>query len=116
LGKEIYHTYCKCQQLPVIIFFMRYAARIDDNQNEIVSALRKAGATVRVVTQGGGLPDLLVGYQGKTILMEVKDGNKVPSGRKLTEAEQKFFNDWRGGLLVIVNSVEEALETLEKCG
>ena len=93
---------------------MRYAARIDDNQNEIVTALRKAGATVRVVTQGGGLPDLLVGYQGRTILMEVKDGNKVPSARKLTDAEEKFFMEWTGGPLVIVNSVEEAVVFLNK--
>jgi Holliday junction resolvase len=91
----------------------KYARRIDANQNEIVDALRKCGATVRVITQGDGIPDLLVGYNGETILMEVKDGQKVPSARKLTEAEQDFFNKWTGGLLVVVNSVEEALEVLK---
>jgi len=95
---------------------MRYANRIDANQNKIVDALRKAGAVVRIISQGDGIPDLLVGYKGFTILMEVKDGDKVPSARKLTEAEQKFFDDWRGGMLVIVNSVEEAIETLNRCG
>jgi len=95
---------------------MRYANRIDANQNMIVDALRKAGAVVRIISQGDGIPDLLVGYKGYTILMEVKDGDKVPSARKLTEAEQKFFNDWQGGLLMIVNSPEEALEILENCG
>jgi len=94
---------------------MRYANRIDANQNLIVDALRKAGAVVRIISQGDGIPDLLVGYRGYTILMEVKDGEKVPSARKLTEAEQKFFDDWRGGMLVIVNSVDEALETLKRC-
>jgi Holliday junction resolvase len=95
---------------------MRYANRIDANQNKIVDALRKVGAVVRIISQGDGIPDLLVGYKGYTILMEVKDGDKVPSARKLTEAEQKFFNDWQGGLLMIVNSPEEALEILENCG
>ena len=95
---------------------MRYANRIDANQNKIVDALRDAGAYVRIISQGDGIPDLLVGYKGYTILMEVKDGDKVPSARKLTEAEQKFFNEWEGGLLVVVNSVQEALETLENCG
>ena len=95
---------------------MRYANRIDANQNKIVDAMRKAGAVVRIISQGDGIPDLLVGYKGYTILMEVKDGDKVPSARKLTEAEQKFFNDWQGGLLMIVNSPEEALEILENCG
>jgi Holliday junction resolvase len=94
---------------------MRYANRIDANQNAIVEALRKAGAVVRIISQGDGIPDLLVGYKGYTILMEVKDGDKVPSARKLTEAEQKFFDDWRGGMLVVVNSVEECLETLKRC-
>jgi len=95
---------------------MRYANRIDANQNQIVDAMRKVGAVVRIISQGDGIPDLLVGYKGFTILMEVKDGGKVPSARKLTEPEQKFFDDWRGGMLVVVNSVEEALEILENCG
>jgi len=94
---------------------MRRANRIDANQNKIVDALRGAGAVVRIVTQGDGIPDLLVAYRGCTVLMEVKDGDKVPSARKLTEAEQKFFDEWTGGMLVIVNSVEEALEILKRC-
>jgi len=91
-----------------------YAKRIDSNQNSIVKSLRDHGATVRVVSQGDGLPDLLIGYKGETALLEVKDGDKFPSQRKLTTAEQKFFDEWRGGILVIVNSVEEALDVLHK--
>ncbi len=94
---------------------MRYANRIDANQNKIVDALRGAGAYVRIVTQGDGIPDLLVAYSGVTILMEDKDGDKPPSARKLTEAEQKFFDEWTGGMLVIVNSAQEALEILKRC-
>jgi len=94
---------------------MRYANRIDANQNKIVEALRKAGAYVRIISQGDGIPDLLVAYKGYTILMEVKDGDKPPSARKLTEAEQKFFDEWTGGMLVVVNSVEESVATLQKC-
>jgi len=91
---------------------MRRAARIDANQNNIVKALRAAGASVRVITQGDGIPDLLLGYNGHTLLMELKDGDKPPSARKLTEAEHKFFDEWKGGSLSIVNSVEEALAIL----
>lgn len=94
---------------------MRHAARIDANQEQIVSALRAMGATVRIVTQGNGLPDLLVGFRGVTILMEVKDGQKVPSARKLTPAEQRFFDEWRGGIVAIVNSVDEAIALLKNC-
>jgi hypothetical protein len=92
---------------------MRRANRIDDNQNDIVTALRKAGATVRVISQGDGIPDLLVGFRGETILLEVKDGNKPPSARTLTPAEKKFFDEWEGGLCMVVKSVEDALELLE---
>jgi len=92
---------------------MRRANRIDDNQNDIVAALRKAGATVRVISQGEGIPDLLVGFRGETILLEVKDGDKPPSARTLTPAEKKFFDEWEGGLCMVVKSVEEALEMLE---
>lgn len=88
---------------------MRRAARTDANQTQIVEALRVIGATVRVISQGDGIPDLLVGFRGKTALLEVKDGRKPPSARKLTEAEQRFFDEWRGGTLAIVNSVDEAI-------
>ena len=94
---------------------MRYANRIDANQNAIVQALRECGATVRIISQGGGIPDLLVGYNEYTILMELKDGSKPPSARKLTEDEQKFFDEWTGGMLAIVNSIEEALDILKSC-
>ena len=94
---------------------MRRANRIDDNQSIIVEALRKSGAYVRIVTMGHGVPDLLVGYKGYTLLLEVKDGNKSPSQRKLTGAEQKFFNEWTGGILAIVESVEDALAILKSC-
>jgi hypothetical protein len=91
---------------------MRRAARVDDNQQEIVRALRAEGAYVRVISQGDGLPDLLVGFRGQTLLLEVKDGNKTPSQQKLTDAEQKFFAEWTGGQLHIVRSVEQALAVL----
>lgn len=95
---------------------MRRAARVDENQSDIVAALRAIGATVRVISQGDGIPDLLVGFMGKTILLEVKDGKKPPSARKLTPAEQKFFDEWRGGSLAIVNTVDEAIAAVTGMG
>jgi hypothetical protein len=94
---------------------MRRANRVDYNQSVIVESLRKAGAYVRIVTMGDGVPDLLVGYKGFTLLLEVKDGDKPTSQRKLTTAEQKFFDEWTGGLLAVVESVEDALAILRAC-
>lgn len=45
--------------------------------------------------------------------MEVKDGEKPPSARQLTPAEKKFFDEWEGGLCVVIKSVEDALEILD---
>ena len=91
----------------------RIASRIDANHNEVVDALRKAGATVQSLAGvGKGVPDLLVGHRGTTILMEVKDGAKPPSARLLTEDQLKWHGSWLGGPLCIVDSVECALRHL----
>lgn len=97
---------------------MRRAARIDANQPEIVAALRKAGATVTsLAAVGQGVPDLLVGWQSRTgdrelVLMEVKDGAKPPSRRRLTEDQQEWHAEWRGRPVAIVESVEDALAVI----
>ena len=93
---------------------MRRAARTDANHEEIVKALRAVGATVQsLAAVGHGVPDLLVGYQGKTILMEVKDGTKSPSKRQLTEDQVKWIDAWSGGSVFIVDNVEAAWNALK---
>jgi hypothetical protein len=94
---------------------MRRAARRDDNEKEIIAAMREVGAYVKVINDEG-LFDLLVSYRGETLLIEVKDGSKPPSARRLTEAEQKFHDEWPGSDLYIVESVSEALALLRTCG
>ena len=99
---------------------MRLAARRDANEDQVVSALQAHGAFVKKIN-GSGEFDLLVGYispsgHQHTLLLEVKDGAKPPSARRLTPAEQKFFDEWRGGLLFIVNSVDEAIAALKGIG
>ena len=93
---------------------MRTAARIDANQSEIVVALRQIGATVQTLHQvGRGCPDLLVGFRGVNILLEVKDGSKPPSARKLTPDEYSWHKDWRGQVAV-VKSIEDAIDVLNE--
>ena len=89
------------------------AAKIDANHEQVVSALRAAGASVQSLAGvGKGVPDLLVGFQGKTLLMEVKDGRKTPSERRLTEDQIKWHGAWRGGPLAVVDGVDAALRML----
>ena len=89
------------------------AAKIDANHEQVVSALRAAGASVQSLAGvGKGVPDLLVGFQGKTLLMEVKDGRKTPSERRLTEDQVRWHGAWSGGPLAIVDGVDAALRML----
>ena len=91
---------------------MRRAAKIDANQPEIVQAYQDAGATVEHLhAVGGGCPDLLVGYQGKNYLIEVKDGSKKPSAQALTADQVRWHFQWRGQVQT-ANSVEAALNII----
>lgn len=92
---------------------MRRAAKVDANHTQVVMALQAAGATVQsLAAVGQGVPDLLVGFQGKTLLMEVKDGKKPPSARRLTEQQIIWHGAWRGGPVAIVDGVDAALRAL----
>ena len=88
---------------------MRRAARTDRNQTEIVAALRHLGASVEPShAVGGGCPDLLVGFRNRTLLLEVKDGAKPPSERRLTPDQVAWHQSWRGQKAV-VTTTEEAI-------
>ena len=89
---------------------MRRAARVDDNQREIVEELRRVGCSVwSLAGVGKGFPDLAVGFRGRNLFLEVKDGSKPPCKRKLTPDEEAFHASWRGHVAV-VESVEDALK------
>ena len=81
---------------------MRRAAKVDRNQPEVVEALRKIGASVLILSAvGQGCPDLLVGFRGKNILLEIKDGKQVPSARKLTPDQKQWHAEWQGQVTVV---------------
>lgn len=92
---------------------MRRAAKIDANQPEIIRALRSIyGVTVTPThTAGAGFPDLAVGFRGQTFLLEIKDGAKPPSARKLTADQEQWHREWTGQVAVVSN-VREALEAI----
>lgn len=93
---------------------MRRAARVDGNQAGIVVGLRKIGASVSPTHMiGGGFPDLVVGWRGRSILFEVKDPSQPPSKRRLTDDEAIWFGNWRGEAYVI-ETLEQAIGYLMK--
>ena len=92
---------------------MRKYGKVDDNQNIIVRYLREVGAYVQSLAGvGNGCPDLLVGFRGKTYLMEIKDGDKTESKQALTPEEIFWHRDWQGGSLNVVHDELEALRII----
>jgi hypothetical protein len=95
---------------------MRRAAKVDKNQQEIVAAFRKLGATVQDLSAvGKGVPDLLIGWRGVNYLVEVKRkperGKVKPSECKLTEAQVVWHGQWKGQVC-IVNCVSDVVGLL----
>lgn len=94
---------------------MRLKGRVDANQKEIVEILRQLGATVFILSSiGKGLPDLLVGFRGKNFLFEIKDGSKPKSQKKLTKAQEVFFDVWKGIVFKAENADEIIKILMEK--
>lgn len=92
---------------------MRRAARVDANQRQIAETLKRVGASVEYLhTLGAGVPDLLVGFRGRTYLLEIKDGDKSPSKRALTRAQQHFHANWQGRPVSVVTCEDEALQAI----
>jgi hypothetical protein len=91
---------------------MRRAARTDANQSAIINALRGVGASVQDLSRvGHGCPDLLVGFRGCNWLLEVKDGSKNASDRKLTSDQVTWHRTWSGQKAVVLNE-DEALRAI----
>ena len=91
---------------------MRRAARVDANQSEIVAALRAIGVGVKDMSGvGEGVPDLACLWRGATYWIEVKNGRKPPSARKLTIEQIRFHESARlaGVKVHVVSTVDEAL-------
>jgi hypothetical protein len=93
---------------------VRRAAKVDDNHGEIIAAIRKNGFCVYDSSANGrGFPDAAVSFGGRTWLIEIKDGAKYPSQRKLTDAQVKFHAEWQAKIYII-ETVEQANEWCEE--
>jgi len=90
------------------------ARRTDRNHAEGVAAFRKYGCWVRDLHDvGKGLPDLLIAVPPNwtLALVEVKDGEKPPSQRKLTDAQEKLHAECPA-VIWIVESEDDVFHTI----
>jgi hypothetical protein len=83
----------------------KYYGKPDSNQESIIQALRSINAIVVIVSRVPHFVDLVVGYRGKTYLLEIKE-----KGKELRKSQDKFFSEWTGDTLAIIRTPQEALE------
>jgi len=82
-----------------------YARRRDGNHASTIAAFKALGCSViDLGSVGRGVGDLLVGYGGLTIMVEIKNPLQPPSKRKLTKAQEELRRDWTGGCRLVVTS------------
>lgn len=75
----------------------KYGSNVDTNQKEIVRLFRALGCSVvHTHNAGSGFPDLVVGHNAVTVLVEVKS-----KGGKLNEKQVKFFEAFTGACVVV---------------
>jgi hypothetical protein len=88
----------------------KYARRVDVNQSEIVKVFKQLGCSVFDCSRvAGGFPDLLVGRNKKTVLVEIKSSEKAP----YTSAQEIFMMNWRGSTVVRINDIEGAIRLVK---
>ena len=80
-------------------------AKVDTNHPEIVSALRThPNVTVcSLAALGGGVPDLMIGCCGVTVLAEIKYEKE-----KLNPMQTRWHKAWRGTPVVVLRDVGSA--------
>lgn len=95
---------------------MSRARKVDANQGEIVATFRSLGSRVAITSAAGdGFPDLVVQHNHpkrgvRTLLVEIKDGAKPPSARKLTPEQEEFHSRF---VCHIVENKRDVYELLE---
>jgi len=86
--------------------------RVDSNQVEIVKELRRLGMEVEHLhSVGKGCPDILVGYKGKNVLLEIKRDEKA----KLTPDQVLWHHSWKGQVTVVSNVIDAVKAVKEIC-
>lgn len=85
----------------------RFNPKRDGNERPIIAALEARGATVQQLT-GKGIPDLLIGFKGHSLLAEVKQ-----PGETLNDGQRDWHRTWRGSTVSVLRSPVEAVTWLE---
>lgn len=84
--------------------------RVDNNQKQVVTALRKCGFSVAITSMiGKGFPDLVIAKAGVTHLCELKNPAMFKSGQRLTKDEEIFHEGWKGKIIT-ANNIDDIIK------
>ncbi len=87
----------------------RRAAKIDNNQTEIVAYFKACGWSVESTAGvGDGFPDIETGKGGVNINIEIKDGAK----KKLRTSQNDWHKAWQG-TAVIMRSLDDVQRLMD---
>lgn len=95
---------------------MRRAAKVDRNHPEIRQAARDLGMGWLDCHQLKKACDAFVTWKGRTAAIEIKDPEKPPSARKLTEGEEAFCEMWTaaGGNYAVIETISGLVDFMEE--
>jgi hypothetical protein len=87
-----------------------YAKRVDSNQKEIVKVFKDLGCSVFDTSRiGQGFPDLVIGKNQKTVLVEIKSSDKAV----YTSAQNLFMMNWRGSTVVRISDIDGVIRLVK---
>ena len=94
------------------------ARRTDTNHGDMLTMARDVGAEVLDLHALPGALDALIGYRGVFYLVEIKDGAKTKSKRKLTPAEVQTIDRFRliGCPVLVVETTDQLLRAIGAIG
>lgn len=84
----------------------KHAASKDANKDQVVALMQKLGIATLDLKEPA---DLLIAKRFITVVVEIKDGEKDPSKRRLTTNERKFYDRWPG-LYAVVENDQDVLD------
>lgn len=88
---------------------LKYGAKKDANHDEIFDAISRFAAVKDLSNAGCGVPDGIAWVAGGWRLFDVKNPKTSYGKNGLNSRQKKWADDWRGGPVYLIYTVEEAI-------